>query len=118
MRLNPEIRMFWGNDICDLCFYGNILTFINFIRGIEQELFRMGMQTRSELDSLHKKEDAYFKQTMEEALKIMNEQHQKVWYLVNVCVNYLPLLLISSTLKPESGEEHLPTFRLLDSYNL
>ena len=44
----------------------------------------MGMQTRSELDSLHKKEDAYFKQTMEEALKIMNEQHQKVWCIVNV----------------------------------
>ena len=76
--------MFWGNDIHDLCFYGNILTFITFIRGIEQELFRMGMQTRSELDSLHKKEDAYFKQTMEEALKIMNEQHQKVWYVVNI----------------------------------
>ena len=38
----------------------------------------MGMQTRSELDTIHKREDVHFQQTCEEAVKKMNEAHKLV----------------------------------------
>lgn len=40
------------------------------------------MQTRSQLDIVHKKEESHFKQTCDEALEKMKEEHDKVYMYV------------------------------------
>lgn len=53
-------------------------------RGIEQEVFSMGMQTRSELNNIHSKEIKFFESSLEAAIKLMEEKHAEVSRFIHI----------------------------------